>query len=59
LIIPMLTYSSKVWWPRARYNASRTELIKVNREVCLAITGVMKVTPTAELGIYRLMCTQN
>jgi len=47
----MLTYDSKVWWLRVRYNLSRTELSKVQRLACLAITGVMKMTPTAAMEV--------
>ena len=51
VIRPMLTYNSKVWWLRVRHNLSRTELSKVQRLACLAITGVMKVTPTAAMEL--------
>jgi hypothetical protein len=29
VIRPVLTYGSMVWWPRVRYNVSRTELSKI------------------------------
>ena len=49
---PILTYGSTVWWPRVGYNVSRTELSKFQRLPCLAITGVMKTTPTATMEVF-------
>jgi hypothetical protein len=43
----ILTYGSTVWWPRVRYNISRMELNKL----CLALTGVVKTTPTAAMEV--------
>ena len=58
VIRPVLTYGSTVWWPRFRYNVSRTELSDLQRLACLATTGVMKMTPTAAmealLGLFPL-----
>jgi hypothetical protein len=51
VIRPVLTYGSTVWWLRVRYNVSRTELSKIQRLACLAITGVMKTTPTAAMEV--------
>jgi hypothetical protein len=51
VIRPILTYGSRVWWPRVRYNVSRPQLSKIQRLACLAITGVMKTTPTAAMGV--------
>jgi hypothetical protein len=51
VIRPALTYSSTVWWLRVRYNVSRTELSKMQRLACLAITGAMKMTPTAAMEV--------
>jgi hypothetical protein len=47
----VLTYVSTVWWPRVRYDVSRTELSKIQRLACLAITGGMKATPTAAMEV--------
>ena len=41
---PVLTYSSVVWWPRVRYNVSRTKFSKLLRLACLTKTGAMKTT---------------
>jgi hypothetical protein len=49
---PVLTYGPAVWWPRVRYNVSRTELSKIQRFACLAITGAMKTTLTAAMEIF-------
>jgi hypothetical protein len=38
-----------VWWQRVRYNVRRTELSELQRLACLAITEVMKMTPTAAM----------
>jgi hypothetical protein len=51
VIRPVLPYSSMVWWPKIRYNVSRTELSKIKRLACLAITGAMKTTPTAAMEV--------
>jgi hypothetical protein len=51
VIRPILTNSSTVWWPRVRYNVSRTELSQLQRVACLAITGAMKMTPTAVIEV--------
>jgi hypothetical protein len=64
-----LTCSSTGWWPRVRYDVSRTELIKLQRLGCLAITtavGLLLGLPVlhqliegeAQVGIHRFMCTQ-
>jgi hypothetical protein len=47
VIKPVLTYSFTIWWPRFRYNFSKTELSKLQRLAYLAVTGAMKTTPTA------------
>ena len=45
----ILTYGSMVWWLRVRHNVSRTELSELQRLVWLAITGALKMTPTAAM----------
>jgi hypothetical protein len=49
VVRPVLTYGSTIWWPRIRYNVSRTELSDLQRLACLATTGAMKMTPTAAM----------
>jgi hypothetical protein len=51
MIRPISTYSS-LWWLRVRYNVSRTGLSKLQRLACLAITGAMKMTPTAAMEVF-------
>jgi hypothetical protein len=51
IIRPILTYGATVWWMRVNYNLSRRELNKLQRLACLAITGVMKTTPTAAMEV--------
>ena len=46
VIRPVLNYGSTVWWPRFRYNVSRTELSQLHRLACLAILGAMKMNST-------------
>jgi len=46
VIRPVLTYGSTVWWPKVRYNVSRTKLSQLHRLACLAILGAMKMNPT-------------
>jgi hypothetical protein len=48
---PVLTYSSIVWWPRVRYNVSRTKLSKLLTLSCLAKIGAMKTTPIGALEV--------
>jgi hypothetical protein len=44
-------YGSMVWWQRVRYNVSKTELSKLQRLACLAITGAIHMTPTAGMEV--------
>jgi len=50
LIRPILTNSSQ-FCGQGSDNISRTELSQLQREACLAITGAMKVTPTAVIEV--------
>jgi len=43
----MLTFASTVRWPRFAYKGSRTELSRVQRLACKAITGTKNMAPTA------------
>jgi hypothetical protein len=54
MIRPALTCGHTVWWLRVRYNVSRRKLSKLQKLACLAITGVMKATPTAATDILGL-----
>jgi len=47
----MLTYSCTVLRPRVRYKARRKDLSRLQILTCWAITGVMKMTPTAAMEV--------
>jgi hypothetical protein len=42
---------STVWWLRVRYMVGRLELGGLQRLVCLALTGVTKMSPTAAMEV--------
>jgi hypothetical protein len=48
---PMLTYGSTLWWPKVTYKVSRTELNKLQRLACLAITETIMTAPTAAIEV--------
>jgi len=50
-ITPTLTYAYTVRWPRFAYKGSRTELSRLHRLACVAITGAKKMAPTAAADI--------
>jgi hypothetical protein len=37
-----VTYTATIWWPRVKLQTSQAELIKLQRMVCLGITGAMR-----------------
>jgi hypothetical protein len=47
----ILAFVSMVWWLRVRFDVSKMEFNKLQRLACLAITGAMKLTPTAAVEI--------
>ncbi|PZO93157.1 MAG: hypothetical protein DI617_09050 [Streptococcus pyogenes] len=51
IICPIITYGAVVWWSRTTYDAAKSELIKLQRMLCVAITGCLKTTPTATLEL--------
>jgi hypothetical protein len=46
----MVTYPATIWWPRVRLKRSQAQL-KLQRTVCLGITGAMRTAPTAALEV--------
>jgi len=52
VIRPILTYGSIVWWSRVTYNVSRMELNQLYSLPRLAITGTMRLTPTAAVEVF-------
>ena len=51
VIHPMVTNASLVWWTKTEQITVRNELAKVQRLVCVAITGAMKSAPTKALDV--------
>lgn len=49
IIRPKLTYASLVWWPKTKEATAETKLAKLQRLVCIAITGAMRSTPSKAL----------
>jgi hypothetical protein len=54
VVRPVLAFGSMVWWLRVRFDVSRMELNKLQILACLAITGMMKMTPTAAVDVLGL-----
>ena len=44
-------YNSVVWWTRVKLDSAERELTKLQRMVCIAITGCIRTTPMAFLEI--------
>jgi hypothetical protein len=51
VVRPTVTYAATVWWPRVRLKTRQAELNKVQRIVCLGITGEMRTAPTAAVEV--------
>jgi len=51
VVRPITAYAALVWWPRTKLWTSRTELRKLQRVVCLGVTGAMSSTPTAAVPV--------
>jgi hypothetical protein len=47
----IFTYAATVWWPRVKLKTSQAELSKLQRMVCLGITGAMRPAPTAAMEV--------
>ena len=45
VIRPSIFHGALVWWPKAMQKTTKTQLGKIQRTACLAITGAMKTTP--------------
>jgi hypothetical protein len=45
----MVTYAATIWWPTVRLKTSKAQLNKLQRIVCLGITGAMRTAPTAAM----------
>lgn len=51
IICPIVTYGSIAWWSRTRLATVKTHLNKLQRMVCVALTGCIRTTPTATLEL--------
>jgi phage baseplate assembly protein W len=56
VVRPMVTYAATIWCPRVRLKTSEAEL-KLQRMVCLGITGAMRTAPMEVLlGLPHYTC---
>jgi hypothetical protein len=51
VVRPVITYTTIVWWPRVQHKTSRAKLSKLQRLVCLGITGAIRMAPTAPVEV--------
>ena len=51
VIRPSILYGVLVWWPKVIQKTTKTQLGRIQRMACLAITGAMKSTPTAAMEV--------
>jgi hypothetical protein len=51
VIRPSIYYGALVWWPKAMQQTAKTQLGRIQRTTCLAITGAMRSTPTAAMEV--------
>nr|XP_042904640.1 uncharacterized protein LOC122270622 [Parasteatoda tepidariorum] len=49
IISPIITYGAIVWWSRTRLSSARSNLNRLQRMVCVALSGCLRTTPTAAL----------
>jgi hypothetical protein len=47
VVRPIVIYVTTVWWPKVKFKISKAELSKLQRMVCLVITGAMRTTTAA------------
>jgi hypothetical protein len=51
VIRPSILRGTLVWWSEVMQKTTKMQLGKIQRIACLAITGAMKLTPTAAMEI--------
>jgi hypothetical protein len=51
VIRPSIYYGALVWWPKAMQQTTKTQLGRIQRMACLAVTGAMRSTPTAAMEV--------
>jgi hypothetical protein len=50
-VIRPIFHAALVWWPKVKQKSTKTQLGRIQRMACLAITGAMKSTPTAAMEV--------
>jgi hypothetical protein len=51
VIRPFILYGVLVWWPKVIHKTTKTQLGRIQRMTCLAITGAMKSTATVAMDV--------
>jgi hypothetical protein len=51
VIRPSIFYGAFVWWSNVTQKTTKTQLGRIQKTACLAITGAMKSTPTAAMEV--------
>jgi hypothetical protein len=51
VIRPSIFHAALVWWPKVKQRSTKTQLGRIQRMACLAITGAMKLIPTAAMEV--------
>ncbi|KAL7724938.1 hypothetical protein ACLKA6_007542 [Drosophila palustris] len=51
IVKPILTYAAVAWWTKVTQRKAKTDLSKLQRLVCVGMTGAMSTCPTDALGI--------
>jgi hypothetical protein len=46
-----ILYGALVWWPKVIQKSTKIQLGRIQKMACLAITGAMKMTPTAAMEL--------
>ncbi len=59
VVIPQVTYAAVVWWGRTEVASTRMELQRLQRTVCIMITGTMRTTPTKVMEMLLDLPTLN
>jgi hypothetical protein len=49
IIRSSITFASLVWWTGCQTSSDKTQLSRIQRLVCLEITGAMRTTPTGDM----------
>jgi hypothetical protein len=51
VIRPSILHAALVWWPKVKQKTTKIQLGRIQRMVCPAIMGAMKLTPTAAMEV--------